>query len=306
MSLDDACLPLSPLTGSSRVRRVAGLPTSKLIADWRGQFGIDITNELNAIPEVAAYRCNDTGLVFFWPPSLAGSAELYAELQRVEGYYRSGKWEHDFAITELNSSDVVLEVGSGTGEFVARAMRVTKSVTGLEISEAAVNEARSRGLDVRKITLEEWVEQNPGSATVCCAFQVLEHVTRPREFTEMCVRAVRPGGRIIFGTPNAAGYLRHQYDLLDLPPHHMSRWRISTFRSLGRLLHLRLKRWGIEPVQDWGVEQYASSATKTVLGRYLPERIVRGLARRLARTRMRRFLAGHTMCVIFERPVTDR
>jgi 2-polyprenyl-3-methyl-5-hydroxy-6-metoxy-1,4-benzoquinol methylase len=294
-------LPLSPLTGSARVSCVGTVSAAKLITDWRTQFGIDITLELGDVSEVGVYRCGDTGLVFFWPPSIAGSARLYAQLQQVDGYYRFGKWEHDFALRQIAPEDGVLEVGCGTGEFLRRVSGVAGRVTGIEISKAAVNEARAHGLDARQASFEEWVGEHPEGASVCCAFQVLEHVTRPREFIESCIRAVRPKGKIIFGTPNAAGYLRHQYDLLDLPPHHMSRWDIGAFRSLQRIFPIRLRRYVIEPVQDWNAELYALSATRAIWARVFPRALVLRVARRLAASKARRFLGGHTICVVFER-----
>src|SRR5215469_12624584 len=125
-SSDMAASPKSPLTGSERVRYLGRMPAQQLINDWHSQFGIDISSELKGVSEIISYRCVETGLVFFWPPSLAGTAKLYTQLQQAQGqgYYRAAKWEHDFALRQLESEDVVLEVGCGTGEFLERAGRV--------------------------------------------------------------------------------------------------------------------------------------------------------------------------------------
>lgn len=296
-----ASLPKSPLTGSEDVRFVNSIPAQQLINDWQTQFGIDITEEIKGVSQVISYRCNETGVLFFWPPSLEGSAQLYGQLQKkIDWYYSSGKWEHDFALQQLRSDDVVLEVGCGSGEFLERASQVVASVTGLEISETAVATAQARGLAAHRVSLRDWVAQHPRQATVCCAFQVLEHVANSKEFIELCIEAVKPQGRVIFGTPNERGYLRHQYDLLDLPPHHMSRWDIATYRSLTKIFPVRLKRYSVERVRDSTVDFWATSAARAVPA-FLPKGLVLRAARGVARSPIKRFLTAHTICVVFER-----
>lgn len=293
-------LPKSPLTGFDRVRCVAKMPSQQLINDWQKRFGIDITAEMKGISEIGCYRCLDTGLLFFWPPSLEGSARLYAQLQEIDWYYGSGDWQHDFAARQLGREDVVLEIGCATGDFLDRIRTLVADAAGIDISETAVAKARARGLPAHGASLREWVTEHPEQATVCCAFQVLEHVSYPKEFIELCIRAVGPKGRLIFATPNARGYLRHQYDILDLPPHHMSRWDIATYRSLEKIFPLRLSRYGIEPLRDSLAELWAKSAA-CALARFLPEEFVLRAARKLARSPMQRFLTGHTICVVFEK-----
>jgi SAM-dependent methyltransferase len=300
-STDIATFAKSPLTGSGRVLRVGEIPVSQLVTDWQTKFGIDITAEMEGVSEVTSYRCLETGLLFFWPPSLEGSAALYKKLQQMHWYYSSDKWEYDFALRQLRRDDLALEVGCGAGHFIERAASLVSGVVGIDINGEAISAARSRGLQAYREDLADWVVQHSEEASVCCSFQVLEHVARPREFIELCIQAVRPGGRIIFGTPNARGYLRHQYTLLDLPPHHMSRWDIHTFRSLERIFPLRLIKYGNEPVQDWNAELYASSAARSTVGTLFPRGLVLLLARSLARSPMKRFLAGHTICTVFQK-----
>lgn len=292
--------PASPLTGSSRVKLIAAIRAEQLITDWRSQFEVDISDDLKGVSEVAVYRCFDTGLVFFWPPSLEGSHSLYSKLQDVGGYYREDKWEHSFALKYLKAGDVVLEVGCGTGEFLKRASGLVASAAGIDVNEGAVAVARSKGLAAHVSPFAAWVTENPISATVCCAFQVLEHVSDPRGFIELCIRSVRPNGRIIFGTPNAAGYLRYQYDLLDLPPHHMSRWDVRTFRALEKIFPLRLRRYGFEPLQAWNVDLWASTVAKRSPF-FVPKDFAVRAARKIAHSAANRFIAGHSLCVVFER-----
>lgn len=293
--------PSSPLTGSARVKHIATIPSEQLVVDWRRRFGIDITAELKGVPQVAAYRCRDTGLVFFWPPCLQGSADLYGQLRKIDWYYSSEKWEYEFGMRQLRRGDVLLEIGCGTGEFLKRASEFVDSAAGIDLNEPAVSEARRRGLAAHAVPFADWVERHQQAATVCCAFQVLEHVALPGDFIRTCIQAVRPGGRIIFGTPNAAGYLRHTYDLLDLPPHHMSRWRLETFRALEKFFPVRLLEHSLQPLEEQAIDKYAESIARSAVGRIFPKRLVIRAAIRITHSPLRRFLAGHTICVVFEK-----
>src|SRR3990172_1931289 len=105
---------------SGQVWQVDAIPAQELIDGWHKDFGIDIAAELHRHDPVERYECSICGLRFF-PPELAGSEALYAQLQRFEWYYMPRKWEHDIALAELHRGERVLEVGCGYGDFVARA-----------------------------------------------------------------------------------------------------------------------------------------------------------------------------------------
>src|SRR5262245_6694354 len=98
----------SPLTGSENVTVLRTISASELIARWKRDFDIDITGELHGAGEVRLYRCEDTGLRFYWPSNVAGSDKLYEQLQRFDWYYMADKWEHLRAVEDLANHRRVL------------------------------------------------------------------------------------------------------------------------------------------------------------------------------------------------------
>ena len=77
----------SPLTGSPHVSLVKTIPTSHLIHQWLRTYRIDVADEFHGLDEIRQYRCNQTGLIFFRPITIAGSPRLYQQLQTATRYY---------------------------------------------------------------------------------------------------------------------------------------------------------------------------------------------------------------------------
>jgi len=104
----------------------------------------------------------------------------------------------------------VLEVGCGTGEFLAAASDAGHRVTGLDLSQEAVTYARRRhpGLDVRCATLDS-DDLRPESFDVVAGFHVLEHVADPVGLLRQMTRLLRPGGLVYVRVPNLDTWFRH-------------------------------------------------------------------------------------------------
>jgi SAM-dependent methyltransferase len=302
-SISTPTTPRSPLTGRANASVLETKSAGELIDEWQKRFGIDIRGELNGAAEVTMYRCNDTGIRFFSPADIVGSAQLYAGLQQIDWYYRDEKWEQEYALDRMSATDKVLEVGCGTGGFLKMAGRRGIEVRGIEINAEAVTAANAEGLHAEHVLLSEFAAREPESVDFLCAFQVLEHVPDPLAFLTDCLKCVRPGGQMIFAVPNSTGYLRFQFEPLDWPPHHCARWSGQAFRYLCRLLPVRVASIAYEPVNDWSVEFYAGAALKEAGAMGIPG--VKQLPRvmkHLGRTLLGRYLHwGHSMCAVLER-----
>jgi SAM-dependent methyltransferase len=138
-------------------------------------------------------------------------------------------WNHKQFLRDLPCrGGALLDVGCGSGRFLARAAALGYRVTGFDFNPVAVQIARSRfGLkDVHCASIEEFRAQNPGRRfDVVTAFEVLEHVEDPRGFLQTLFDWIRPGGFLALSVPYRDRWPRFGVDeAWDLPPHHLTWW----------------------------------------------------------------------------------
>jgi SAM-dependent methyltransferase len=297
----------SPLTQTDRVTLIDTIPTADLVADWK-RLDIDITGDLHGHQEIRLYRCDQTGLLFFWPGDIAGSAKLYEGLQKFAWYYAPHKWEYDAALRTLAGARRVLEIGCGDGAFVAKAMAAGMNILGIELNPQAVKVARQRGLPVELMDLADAARRHDGAMDAVCAFQVLEHVTDVRGFLEAAIRMVKPGGLLVLCVPNAEGYLREIPSRLDMPPHHMSKWSIGTFEALSQILPVDLVETHLEPLSAAHLAPYVAAKWSTYRRRWpylawLLNRPTAWFARLALRVGLRRFATGQSLYAVMKKRV---
>ena len=297
------CGNSSNLTSRLRISREI------LIAGWQSSYSLDVADELKDVREIELVECNDCYLQFFLPLGLAGSPALYAKLEAFDWYYLLDKWEYDTACEDIPREGAILEVGCGEGHFLHK-LRNSLSIEaeGIEVNRTAVESARRRGLKVTCEDLRARAATSPARYNAVCSFQVLEHIPDPRSFLESCCALIRPGGKLILAVPNANSFLRRmRLNLLDLPPHHTTRWSAQTVRSLCAILPLRVNRILYEPLAPYHVyeflEPFASLLDRLPIPHHLPRR---ALCKYVApflqgSNRIRRLLTGHTLYGCFER-----
>ncbi len=295
-----------PLCKTEETSVVKVIQVDSLVNGWGQDFGIDVRPEFHGVPAMELRECQGCSLQFFMPESLAGSAQLYAQLEKFDWYYMPRKWEYDVALEDLRGCEKILEVGCGSGGFIALADREAGlHVEGLEQNATAVEKAARNGLPVRLGAVESAAEQFPGTYDAVCSFQVLEHVPNPGEFLGACCALLRPGGKLLLGLPNSDSFLRYQKNLLDLPPHHMSRWSGNLLSKLPQLLPIRLRRIKFEPLADYHIEGYVDAYSSHLFPRSLASlariRINGVITRLLRRSGFHRWLRGQTTYVCYER-----
>lgn len=97
-----------------------------------------------------------------------------------------------------------LDVGAAFGGFVEAAGAAGYRARGLDVSDYAAADARSRGLDVLVGELRPGVIE-PASVDVLTMIEVFEHLTRPRLAMQALRESVRPGGLVVIQTANFRG-----------------------------------------------------------------------------------------------------
>ena len=295
----------SPLTGrdsaASLKRRVA---SAGIVDEYRRQFGYDAERYFDGLPEVGIYECEDTGFRFFFPLSLAGDESLYRTLEQFPWNYKDDKWEHDAALAYIRPGQRVLDVGCGRGSFLHKAQsRAGAVATGIELNRSAAAVARAKGIAIAEEMLEAHADAHPQHYDLVTSFQVLEHVASPRAFIADCLRALKPGGLLIYGVPNDDSFLRFADAPLNGPPHHMGLWTRRSLAALCRLFPIDVRSFDIEPLAE--VDWYQA----VMEARYLPGKWQRRVYHRLGCAELfRRFIAdnastiaGHTILAVFEK-----
>jgi len=241
-----------PLCVSPEHRSLAALNPDALRAAYRDTLQIDI--ELPAIERIELLLCERCDLRFFLPP-VAGGAGFYRQLQTIPWYYRDEKAEYDIAAQHIGAADAVLEVGAGKGVF-SRHIRCG-SYAGLETSPDAIQIARREGIHLSQEDLETHSSRHPGRYDVVCAFQVLEHVSNPLSFLQSACRALRGRGRLIVAVPSEDSFASIDFwDVLNMPPHHVTRWSDRSLRNAAGLLGLNVVAIDHEPLPDRDVHWY--------------------------------------------------
>lgn len=131
----------------------------------------------------------------------------------------------------------LLDLGCGTGEFLAAAKAAGWRVKGLEPAEGARQLAKDNyGLDVAPP--EELFDLPPESFDAVTLWHVLEHIHRLDENVAQLREVLRPGGALIIAVPNATAYEAEIYGkhwaAWDVPRHLYHFTRETMTRLMGR------------------------------------------------------------------------
>lgn len=251
-----------PLCGSTSIRSEERIEAANI--NYLYQRSLGVVNPLGV--SMLEYEiCGDCGLGFF-DPMATGSENFYEDLQKFDWYYMTKKPEYAMAARYLPTNGNLLEVGAGRAAFASLVGRAR--YTGLEFNDKAIERARSTGISLLKETVEAHALTHAARYDAVVTFQVLEHVADPKSFLQACVDCLIPGGRLMIAVPSADGFLgRAVNSVLDLPPHHVSRWSDSTLHKIAQIFSLRCLSVEHEPVADYHLSWARQVQIETLLRR---------------------------------------
>lgn len=196
-----------------------------------GQYGVEVPGSVRARHAPAGawtlVTCPACDLQHF-ADAPQGDAEFYALLMSGDLSYEDFRWEFGVVRDLLASGASVVDIGCGTGAFL-RGLPSSLRRTGLDHNAAAlaVLTATDPGIDARAQDADEHADESGPTYDVVTAFQVLEHVEDPRALLRAARRLCSPSGAVFVSVPHRDRSGRDGFEVLDHPPHHLTRWRQS-------------------------------------------------------------------------------
>ena len=205
------------------------------------EFGAPAPSAI-AVADYEMRQCGACKLVFA-DPMRAGSTEFYQWVTSFTAYHADARWEWGVVrrILKERTRGKLLELGCGEGKFLnAIADLKQLDAQGIDLSEAAIARARAKGLNARRASIEEILDGQERFDVIFMS-HVLEHVEDPLAVVKNSKELLNPGGEIIFSvpySPTSREYLR--LDIMNLPPHHLTRWNMASLRRLAEIARLKL------------------------------------------------------------------
>lgn len=234
----------SPLIEPEKIKLIETINTKdieKLYRQKNPKIAQLVREEFGNIKEISLWEGCQSGLKFFHP-MITGSAKYYEQLEQdFSLYYMDDKDEYRCASKFILSTDRVLEIGAGRGAFTKHIN--PQKYLGLEFSDRAIKLAAQAGINLQKKSIEEYASNNNNhnSYSAVVSFQVLEHVADPSQFISAALKCLKENGLLIFSVPAEDSFIATSVnDMLNLPPHHVTRWSDRALQSLGKEFDLEV------------------------------------------------------------------
>jgi 2-polyprenyl-3-methyl-5-hydroxy-6-metoxy-1,4-benzoquinol methylase len=260
----------SPVTNGD-IEYIEEIKSVKIIDLYQKEFGADVERFFENLSSIQIFRCLDSGYEFFYPFSLEGDPNFYAELYSIRGHQLSTdsdeKWEHMYSRKAIISPGNLLDIGAGNGNFLSMMESKTTSCTGLETNEFGNNICKERGFKVFDESIEVHADNHREFYDTVTAFQVLEHVADVASFLSSILKVLKKNGTLILSVPNNDSFLRYlKKELpLNMPPHHVGRWNRNSLEAIAKYFNLSLQGVEFEPLQKPNIGWYQSTMENNFL-----------------------------------------
>ncbi|MDY0193869.1 MAG: class I SAM-dependent methyltransferase [Aliarcobacter butzleri] len=297
-----------PLCESKKVIKLETIKKNDLINLYQKMTDIDFGYLINQ--DIDYCECQECKLRYF-DPLVSGDEKFYNALQKFEWYYMDEKEEYVYAKEYIKATDKVLEVGSGKGAFAKHIG--ANNYIGLDFSENAKKMAAENGITIENEMIQDYAENHKEEFDVVVSFQVLEHVSDPKSFIESKLQALKVGGKLIIAVPSEDSFLKYVNNgILNMPPHHVTRWCDKTFKYIADTYNLTIETIYHERVQGVHKKLYlntfiANSFSKnklinTSLTQKIKNKFASLISKFLYKGLKEELLPnGHTVLVVFDK-----
>lgn len=203
-----------------------------------------------------AYHCTSCDTSFVWPHKVDNKIYdyIYSQADIVPGYnryamyaskikkqknplnYLAGKEGVYFAVREILKQKVdkpqkILEVGSGLGYLTYAIKQEGYNIIGLDISMDAVAKAKKQfGNYYVCEDVYQYAVDNEGEFDLVILTEVIEHIQDPGGFSDILIKLLKVGGKLIISTPNKSAYPQNECWNTELPPVHLTWFSEDSFK----------------------------------------------------------------------------
>lgn len=166
--------------------------------------------------------------------------KLYALLRRV-----NLRWKKKL-LARFHQADALLDVGCGTGEFLAFMREAGWQVRGLERDANAAEWGRAHlQLPIQTGSVGD-LQSEPQRFSAITMWHVLEHVYDPHAALGLFAKLLREDGVLIIAVPNIASFdakfYREHWIALDAP-RHVNHFTLEALTQLAQANGLALRHW---------------------------------------------------------------
>ncbi len=189
-------------------------------------------------------RCSACGFVYLssWQESVARADELYdyyAQLtdeDLAERHSAENRARQRALLQKLSSYTTgrkLLDVGCGDGQLLETATKAGWEPAGIDLSEAAVELCRRRGLDASNTDFFDRALDTRRFDVIVMS-ELIEHVPAPQRFLSRAESLLEPGGVLYLTTPNFGSLARRMLGARwsVIHPEHIGYFEPSTLRDM--------------------------------------------------------------------------
>jgi 2-polyprenyl-3-methyl-5-hydroxy-6-metoxy-1,4-benzoquinol methylase len=239
----------SPLSKLKPIK-VIDLPRNMLLSKLSEYFNQNAPIEI-VDGDYSLWRCSQTGLEFSWPMQ-PGNSSFYEWISSFPSYYPYHRWEYDIVANRLKKMQSesknysILDVGCGSGTFLGELDFLDPvNIFGIDFNAPAIRECERKGIQAFCGSLNMGLQSGfikSGQFQVVTSFHCLEHVPNPEEFVRELINVTSDAGSIFLSTPaSPMSFEVGWFDVMNHPPHHMTRWNLQAYKQLAENLGMKIK-----------------------------------------------------------------
>jgi 2-polyprenyl-3-methyl-5-hydroxy-6-metoxy-1,4-benzoquinol methylase len=187
--------------------------------------------------KICLSQCDNCEYIFDNPrPILSEISEFYSRPNQYDEWLsaiedRDVLWQRRLdKLRKVSVEGTLLDVGSGIGQFLYHARPYYQKVFGTEVSESAINIAKSKyDIDLTQGSIEE-IDFDGSQFNNITMFHVLEHVHNPKFVVQKCFDLLDKGGIFVVAVPNDINSFQSRLTILR----YLKKWRKNASDNSGK------------------------------------------------------------------------